>query len=576
MRFLLILLVSAATAFGQAFTQSDIPFLAQGSEWAARVVANGGPTPSANTINAMETLRRGLITAGLSGKIYSLCVFVPDSLTAALTPLIKIKGYDPWTNQNFDSTNLTIEGLKGDGTSKYLFSGVQALFVQTNTAGNCGLSVLITESAGNVAGGDIGQIDVGSANPLILATSQAIDTGIVGQTAFYTSVSKLIGNFAFGPDYGRCGFVSGNSINSNVVVYAQNPLIAQEMVASNHVTTAVTSISTNITVFAIIRETIPELFSAKRMSVALIHDGFTASEASTLASLLFACRTSIGGGTGDPIVNWNARVISLGGTDTATGTKTALRTFYNGLQSTGLRTNLVVANTYPPDNLTAARVPFVWRAGAELWDNHNFVSGDLSTNGLKGNGTTKYLDTAIIPNSVNWPPYGNTSAGLTMMVASNDTVFCWFMGCSPHSSITHDFVNFASDQKLFFRCWSDAGSSGGNYLLSVIPTNGVTVPWKGFISGNRTGASAINLYHAASYSTFAAAGTGASAQTSAIGDNTTFQLYVHAYNDGGSLLLPTAATISFVGVNTGLSSVQASNLYVLVGALRDSFGGGNP
>src|SRR5688572_13026363 len=94
------------------------------TDWSQRVVANGGAVPSQQTIQCMETLRLTLIGMGLTNKLYTLCVFVPDSVIAASTPLFKHKGSDPWTNFFFAQTNLNIDGLKGDGIQKAFDTGV--------------------------------------------------------------------------------------------------------------------------------------------------------------------------------------------------------------------------------------------------------------------------------------------------------------------------------------------------------------------------------------------------------------------------------------------------------------------
>ncbi len=122
------------------------------SDWARRVVANGGAMPSQNTIIAMEVLRNSLEAQSLTNKIYTLCIFVPDSVIAASTPLVKIKGADPWTNSGFVASDLNIQGLKGDGV-KFLDTAIIPLAIATNNNNiattNMGLSTVVTESATN-------------------------------------------------------------------------------------------------------------------------------------------------------------------------------------------------------------------------------------------------------------------------------------------------------------------------------------------------------------------------------------------------------------------------------------------
>ena len=77
-------------------------------EWAKRVVTNGGDTPSSNTVSALSTFMFGMDANGLTGKITLINAFVPDSLIATLTPLLKnVSSNDPWTNYNFVSGDLS-------------------------------------------------------------------------------------------------------------------------------------------------------------------------------------------------------------------------------------------------------------------------------------------------------------------------------------------------------------------------------------------------------------------------------------------------------------------------------------
>ena len=144
---------------------NDLAYLAQvrTTDWARRVVANGGAFPSQNTINAMETLRLGVIAAGLDTSISSMLVLVPDSAIAASTPLFVGIGLDPWTNHGFVDGDLTVEGMKGNGSSKYLDSGITGVFGINPVSGDCGLIALVTESNSNAQCTELGvHLDIGN------------------------------------------------------------------------------------------------------------------------------------------------------------------------------------------------------------------------------------------------------------------------------------------------------------------------------------------------------------------------------------------------------------------------------
>jgi hypothetical protein len=116
----------------------DLPFVAQlnpvattavtsASLWADRVVVNGGTRPTDNTITAMNTFYNSLVSSGIDSKMISVCCFVPDNFTAAITPLINKAGNDPWTPVNLSSSNLGINGITGSNppnpVSSYLKTG---------------------------------------------------------------------------------------------------------------------------------------------------------------------------------------------------------------------------------------------------------------------------------------------------------------------------------------------------------------------------------------------------------------------------------------------------------------------
>lgn len=94
-----------------------------GTLWANRVVANGGASPSAGTKSALTTFYRYLVNNGLFYKIVACNCVVPDNLVAALTPFIVGPGLDPWTNHNFASGDIGVDGLQGADT-KYLETGI--------------------------------------------------------------------------------------------------------------------------------------------------------------------------------------------------------------------------------------------------------------------------------------------------------------------------------------------------------------------------------------------------------------------------------------------------------------------
>ncbi len=531
------------------------------TDWALRVVANGGAMPSQSTIISMETFRLGVIAAGISNKLYDCCIFVPDSLIAATTPIFRSKGSDPWSISNFVSGDLTIEGLKGDGTTKVLNTGVLASYVaNTNVGfvGNCGLTVLVTEDYDNTNGVEIGHYDALSLRPLVLGVSAAADT--FGQT-FFLSRSTTITDVAVATDYRRSGVICGNNIQSNTVVYGQSPLLGQFVIATNDaITTIPPTGAGNIYCFGAAILTVPTLFSGKRLSAAAVHDAFTPSEASALSTLLINLRTALGGGNGDDIEGWAARVVALGGAAPSTATKAAMRTFYTNTAAAGVLTNLVIANLFVPDNLVAARTPLIWENGFEIWANTLFDTTNLSVNGLTGNGTSKVLNTGVRPSTVSYSSFANGSAGVSIMTHTNPT-----LGVADYGGVVgaNFFYPRVDAGHAFYLCWR----------ATTINTDFLSAPpalTNGFISGNRTASNAIALYQA-NFSTSFRLLTNGTGSSTAIPPVTNMSAFAATTIAGFS-----DHTVSFIGMHAGLTANQASNLFLQVGLLRTNLGGGAP
>lgn len=580
MKWLLPLLLLPSLVFGQAFTFSDLPFLAQGStDWQTRVVANGGAMPSANTISAMETLRLGCIAAGLTNKIYSLCVFVPDSLIAASTPLFLHKGYPMWTNSNFAATNLDINGLKGDGTSKSLDTGCMAKAlsaggVSDTSDGSRGLTVIVTESTGNVTGVPIGYEDADGALFLELEISAA------GATVWLTESSNPL-YFTTTNDFGRVGYVSGNTwndANTNASIYVASPLETHKVLATKTIPDnggSATLTDDTISVFARKQDGTNTAWSAQRLSLAMVHDGFTAAESASFWTLALACRQQLGGGTGDPIHDYNRKVVAAGGANISTTTSNALRTFYGGLNTDGILYLMSVVNPVVPDNLTAARTPVIWQSGSEIWTNFNFAASNLTVAGLQGiTADSKYLGTGIVPSTAN--RISTTSAGMTGVITdSPGTGTQVILAGNPSTANVgcHFLTTVSGNDNVLFRMWRfDLVNT--NFLSSAQPSPGDT--WTGYISGNRINASNIALYVASTILPHAALTNGNNqAQTGTAAANTVAML-AWANNNNGTPASFGAHRMSFVAFHGGLTEAQSANLYSRIHTFRTAVGGGSP
>lgn len=93
-------------------------------DWITRVVANGGVNPTLTERRSANTFDLALVSAGIDSLMLANILLIPSSVIGAITPLYKVKGTDPWTNANFVIGDLTVNGLKSDGTTKSLANGI--------------------------------------------------------------------------------------------------------------------------------------------------------------------------------------------------------------------------------------------------------------------------------------------------------------------------------------------------------------------------------------------------------------------------------------------------------------------
>ena len=271
------------------------------------------------------------------------------------------------------------------------------------------------------------------------------------------------------------------------------------------------------------------------------------------------------GGLGEVVTHptasaWAANVVTNGGAAPSDGTVSALSTFCCALDSAGLTSSMLAVNCYVPDSLIAATTPLIATACQPCWTNHNFVSGDLSVNGLQGNGSNKYLDLGSQSSPAS-TALTLTSAGLTCYVPSGganameNTCGICGAGCCFD-------LNLNYSENFGFQCW-DWGDAG----QAAWRPGGIK---QGFFSGSRTAADEINLY-------FANAGTAFSSVASAAttsGGVASGNMFEFSEQDGGSPNAYSPQAHSFFAMHLGLSSEQTQALYNAVQALRTALGGG--
>lgn len=186
------------------------------------------------------------------------------------------------------------------------------------------------------------------------------------------------------------------------------------------------------------------------------------------------------------------------------------------------------------------------------WTNYNFVSGDLTVNGLVGNGSTKYLDTGLTP-TVAFS--SDTSFGLTDYHVTTDSNQGRDFGITCAALIQYSNASY-------FDCFNEVVGQG-----RITASNS---GWTGFLSGNRTASNSFAIYKANS-------GTG---HTSLVTGNTSggtrpsISVFAFAYNTSGSPSGFVGRRKSLLAIHQGLTSGESASFYNAIQALRTALGGG--
>lgn len=525
--------------------------------WMARVVANGGALPSLATKYALCEFVAGCKADGVWNDLHHVGVFAPDSDLAMRTPLKIGPGFGLWAG-NPATAHLSLSGLQQYASTNQPFdTGVRpdkiwsksnwgtSFFISGYNAGTCNPGGSFESSShywacfvgGNFCNGDS-------------TTASMIDT---------SSTPQII------------GFYSGNRTAANAgAVYYAHPNFSWRTLGTTTTTPAFDPIATTQRIGSVVQGGVNYFNGTERISFMAYHNGLVEAKAQALYSRVVALRAGLGGGDGtgaDLAANWGRRVVANGGAAPAAATISACGAFLTGLMADGLAVakRICVANVLAPDNLTAALTPLVPGAGADPWGNNNFVSGDLTVNGLKGNGSSKYLNTGINPNAT----FATTTSGGLVQYISEDSFTGGEgdFGCLSAEAFSAFYLAPHIGSSVGeWKCWKYL-NPGADYLQGFAGSSNKP----GFYSGQRTAANAIAVYFADSGNAHASLATGSGSQTGVI---VSAALYAFALNVVGSPGSYSAKRLSFLAMTNGLSAAESAQLYARVQALRTALGGG--
>ena len=287
----------------------------------------------------------------------------------------------------------------------------------------------------------------------------------------------------------------------------------------------------------------------------------------------------VGGNISPVVVDWVNRVQNNGGAKPSQNTISAVDHFYRGLDATTILGKVKSLCCYVPDNVIACITPLIKAYGYDPWLNNNnqFVSSDLTVNGLMGNGAgysnqsvVKYLNTGVLGTN-----YSSNTAGLTVYAytaglqlgGDGGTYDAGYTNSAGSQAVAMSFLWHNSYQLAFF-AYGESGNAAATYSYSPPPY------YYGYLSGNLASGTNETLYFA--NSSYPHALVGSSTYTGAAA---AYPIYVHAVNhtDASPPQITFGAStsrISFVAIHDGLTSNESSQFFNLIQTFRKRIGGG--
>jgi hypothetical protein len=275
--------------------------LTAGTDWANRVVTNGGATPGSTAVNAVDDFLNGLVVDGIAGMIMTAIVYPSDNLTAAITPIIALYGNDPWTNSNFVSGDLTVNGLAGNTTTKSLATGLVAGSTSAKSLASylsstsMGMTVYLYDAPSTaVANG----YAIGSGGALNSSQCAIIPNGAGATTIGFLWRFINVGQDFVQPAQSGAGYYSLNRIAANKLdlyhyssVYAHASLATASVAQSGAIETVQQLLG-----HAINANGVTAAWYDKRISFMAIHQGLTSAQSAKFALRIQTLRTALGGG----------------------------------------------------------------------------------------------------------------------------------------------------------------------------------------------------------------------------------------------------------------------------------------
>lgn len=254
---------------------------ADASDWASRVNRNGG-TVASSTVRAVSRLVRQTKAAGIWPKLNRFSVFQGDQLAAALVPLKTGGGSATDANVNFVAADYSsATGLTGDGSSKYLDTGLAPSVAMTTSSGS------LWFYAGTAAVPGAGNVMIGASGAAGVDPTYLVDDA---GTTLRGAIASAYADAAVATAT-SLGFV-GVSVNGSRVqsFYRNGAQVGTQPTAAGNLA------ADSVYVFALNAAAVASSFSPENCRAYAIGQGLSASEALTFNTIMEAFQDEVGRG----------------------------------------------------------------------------------------------------------------------------------------------------------------------------------------------------------------------------------------------------------------------------------------
>jgi hypothetical protein len=237
--------------------------------------------------------------------------------------------------------------------------------------------------------------------------------------------------------------------------------------------------------------------------------------------------------------------------------------------ASGLRAAIARLNLFCGDNLSAALVPLYLATssgGATVGNstdtNNNFASGDYadtgSNGGLKGNGTTKYLDTGVAQNAVSGTSCHLSVSGAGFLTTTDNVSIGAFNGAAEN---IHDILHSGDvlGTGTMYCAYRPAAFTLGAPKTANLQVNEI------HLLGTKTSSTAATLYRGGN-----SVNSVNELTTPAFVSNRSY--YVFALNSSGTAVGHTPARLRMYSIGAGINATQAAAFASAVATFNSALG----